>query len=125
MAYSAHLISDLLTVSRTFFKEETAVYIPGKTEDPGKWVDPSDCVWKAPDFLDEKHSLAPKDIYGQSNNLRTLFVNILEIRDAEWQDYLCQLKAWTGVTTPRQNVKDAYKMILEDAPDDCDWNTIW
>ena len=112
-------------VIRRFFEGFEAIYIPASIEGSGKWVAPAHCVWKAPAFLTTKHSLASKDLYDQSKNLRTLFTNILEIGDAGWHDYLAQLKAWTGTTASPKDVKEAYNLIHQGKGDKAAWEAIW
>ena len=109
---------------REFFEDDETIYIPAITEGSGEWVTSSHCVWKAPDFLTTRHSLARTDMYGGSKHLRTLFTIILEISDAGWHDYLAQLKAWTGTTALHKDVKAAYSLISQEACDEAALNTI-
>jgi hypothetical protein len=50
-------------------------------------------VWEGPDFLSTKYTLASGQIYYRSKKLRHLFSDIVEIRDADFFDFLHELES--------------------------------
>jgi len=80
----------VLTFEREHFNFYSLVYIPSLPVGQ-RWKAVSDCVWDAPNFLTVKTGLA--DQYGGDSELSALFQNILGVRDANFHDFLDELRA--------------------------------
>ncbi|KAL4932062.1 uncharacterized protein BDV17DRAFT_301079 [Aspergillus undulatus] len=96
------------------------VYIPQWGTDD-KLVKPSDCLWNG-DVSGSKHVLASHDAYARNPKVKQLFQTVLTSQGAEWVTKLSHLQTKTKVS--RMSVYDAYKAIMEDPENDCDWTSI-
>ncbi|CAG8949950.1 hypothetical protein HYFRA_00004281 [Hymenoscyphus fraxineus] len=73
------------------------------------------CLWRGPENLLEKITLATASAYRNSEKIRMLFTNILSIRNANWTDYhatLLELKR-SNIISPNveRKVLDLYKLL--------------
>ena len=95
------------------------------TNGPQKWVSADDCVWQSPDFYNLRHSLARHIPYTQNNLLKRLFTDILDIKDADWRDFVGQLRHMREHNQRPQDPEDIYRSIFDDVKQDKDgWEDI-
>ncbi len=88
------------------------IYIPASEVAGARWVSSEACVWIAPEWLKSKQRLAGISRFETSDHL---FRNILRIGDANWEDFLNDLKVLrvqTCVNTER--VVDIYQRLYRE-----------
>ena len=109
-----HICSREMTADvREVFEAQNRIYSIKDTANP--WRKLEDCVWEAPSFLTIKSPLAMQ--YGDDADIRSLFHIHLDVRNADYRDYLEQLlkfrnTANTGIT--RADCLQVYQEILAD-----------
>ena len=113
-----------LTSCRKLFQHEFAIYVPADGIDPKKWTCPSQCVWRAPSFLDVHCPLAGLDLYRANDKIRKLFNEILGVEDACWSHYITQLEAESERNDHLGNMAEIYRHIYQDDSTDKDWGSV-
>ena len=101
-----------------------AVYVPANGSREARWVTPTKCVWKAPDFLDVRYSLAIAARYRDNSRLERLFNAILEIHNAGWNEYILQVQHEKQQHEPHVELPLIYGHILEQGPGEELWEVI-
>lgn len=100
------------------------MYVPSKGSHGSFWVAPFECVWKAPDFFDLRHSLAKADGYLGNKTLEHLFNTTLHIGDADYGLYIEQIEHRKKYQIPMTNILDIYRQIYLGASIEDDWARI-
>lgn len=96
---------------REFF-DYAAIYIPCRGENlPAMWVDLTNTVWQGPEALEMYPPLSKLTPYEGNTKLRNLFVEILELGDANWKHCLKQLRQWKADSTMQNRCSDVYQYI--------------
>ena len=113
-----------LTSCRKLFQDEFAIYVPADGIDPEKWTCPSQCVWKAPSFLDVHCPLAGLELYRANEKIKNLFQEILGVEDACWTHYITQLEAESEKIDPLGDMAEIYRHIYQDESGGKDWRSV-
>ena len=113
-----------LTSCRKLFQDEFAIYVPADGLDPKKWTCPSQCVWKAPGFLNVHCPLAGLEIYCANKKIKNLFHEVLGVEDACWSHYITQLEAESERNDHLGDMAEIYRHIYQDDSPDKDWGSV-
>src|ERR1039457_5550263 len=93
-----------------------------------RWIGVDNCVWEGPVDLLDKTPLASISEYRTNQQIVQLFHNILDIRDANWTDYirtLSKLKANPNASVNiAERVLGLYRLFLKSNISDMDWDLI-
>ena len=81
------------------------------------------CVWNAPHFLTEWHSLSNLEGFRGNLKLRHLFTVILSIEDADWTHYLAELRVHKEKGLPPNDIHEIYRCIDSEVKED-DWKYV-
>ncbi|KAE8379843.1 hypothetical protein BDV26DRAFT_291000 [Aspergillus bertholletiae] len=105
------------------FDDETAVYIPD-IGDGAELVHLDQCVWNGPSWLRTMHALALHEEYANDSKIRGLFLDTLNVQNADWGTYMTELIHLqdVGVSSSLETQR-IYQAIMEDAEDD-DWESL-
>ncbi|GIJ91895.1 hypothetical protein Asppvi_010870 [Aspergillus pseudoviridinutans] len=107
-----------------FFDDERTVYIPN-SGDGAKLVCLDQCVWHGPLWLRTAHALAFHEEYASDSKIRRLFLDTLDVKDADWGTYMTELlhlqDVGVGLLEETQRI---YQAIVEDIEDGEDWNSL-
>lgn len=113
----------ILTHRSDFFAENNVIHIPAKGSQDAIWTNPSQCVWEAPDFIIDRHSLSNLEGFRGNEKLKSLFNSILCIEDADWIHYLFQLEAHKDRGLPRDDIQDIYRYLYHEVEGDA-WDNV-
>ena len=88
------------------------------------WHAPEACLWQAPSFLTIKPVLASCAEYSRNSNVETLFRHILQVRNADWRDYVDELQNLRkGLDHDVSLVRQVYEHLENEVPND-EWNDL-
>ena|ERR1700712_1324682 len=99
------------------------IYIPSSAEYDAGWVSSDVCVWTAPEWLEAKTRL---DGVLKFTEYEHLFRIILKIGDANWRDYLSDLKMVKEQShTNTDRVVEIYGRLWREFERDSSWAVLW
>ncbi|CZR67410.1 uncharacterized protein PAC_17309 [Phialocephala subalpina] len=92
------------------------------------WLDAQSCVWRGPENLLDKTSLATVALYRSNRKVERLFREILGIKNANWCDYRDMLLQFRRSQTTPPDLWDKilrlYKLLSESRISDEDWGSL-
>jgi len=98
------------------------------TSTEATWLDAQDCLWRGPENLLDQTPLASVASYRNNRKLKNFFCEILDIRNANWHDYVDMLlkfkRSETFVPEMQQKVLELYKLLFVGTIRDEDWSSI-
>ncbi|KAE8421512.1 hypothetical protein BDV36DRAFT_304643 [Aspergillus pseudocaelatus] len=105
-----------------FFNEEV-VYIPSSV-DGAELVCVDQCVWHGPSWLRTVYALACHEEYASDSKMRSLFLDSLNVQNADWGTYMTELMHLQDVgVSVTEETRRIYQAIMEDAEDE-DWTSL-
>ena len=106
------------------FASENLIHVPARGSRTAVWTKPDECVWKAPDFLTEWHSLSDLEGFRGNEKLTRLFTSVLNIEDADWTDYLNQLQVHKEKGLAHDRIEDIYRCLYQEVIGDAAWEIV-
>lgn len=98
------------------------IYIPPTVARKAEWVKSEACVWTAPEWLETRRRLNGISKFADHKHL---FRTILKINDADWKDYLDDLKMLKEQNRrDSEKVLDIYRRLWREFERDSNWETI-
>jgi hypothetical protein len=92
------------------------------------WTDINNCVWEGPENLLDKKVLAVVPQYCNNQKVARLFRLILDIQNANWEDYMRVLSTLKQNSGPSQEVvakTSGLYRLLSEVTDGRDRDAIW
>jgi hypothetical protein len=99
---------------RNLVLKEKLILVPTCHGKPSTWVDVSNCLWDAPDYLTTKHALLPAFSSFNSPVFTAFFKDTLMVSDVSWSNLITELTAIKERDRPDIDVvHDIYHRLQE------------